>query len=44
MVYAVLDEPFMRETFGQMDFGDINLSDCAGEVCQRLDQLILNNL
>ena len=44
MVYAVLDEPFMRETFGQMDFGDINLSDCAGEICQRLDQLILSNL
>ena len=44
MVYAVLEEPFMRETFGQMDFGDINLSDCAGEICQRLDQLILSNL
>ena len=44
MVYAVLEEPFMRKTFAQMDFGDINLSDCAREICQRLDQLILCNL
>ena len=44
MVYAVLEESFMRETFEQMDFYDINLSDCAGEICQRLDQLILSKL
>ena len=44
MVYAVLEESFMRETFEQMDFADINLSDCAGEICQRLDQLILSKL
>ena len=44
MVYAVLDEPFMRETFDQMDLDDVNLADCAGEICDRLDQLIINNL
>ncbi len=44
MVYAVLEEPFMRETFGQMDLEDVNLADCAGEICERLDQLIINNL
>ena len=44
MVYAVLDEPFMRETFDQMDLDDVNLADCAGEICERLDQLIINNL
>ena len=44
MVYAVLDEPFMRETFDQMDLDDVNLTDCAGEICERLDQLIINNL
>ena len=44
MVYAVLNEPFMRETFDQMDLDDVNLADCAGEICERLDQLIINNL
>lgn len=44
MVYAVLDESFMRETFDQMDLDDVNLADCAGEICERLDQLIINNL
>ena len=44
MVYAVLDEPFMRETFDQMDLDDVNLADCAGEICERLDQLIINSL
>ena len=44
MVYAVLGEPFMRETFDQMDLDDVNLADCAGEICQRLDQLIINSL
>ena len=44
MVYAVLDEPFMQETFDQMDLDDVNLADCAGEICERLDQLIINNL
>ncbi len=44
MVYAALDEPFMRETFDQMDLDDVNLADCAGEICERLDQLIINNL
>lgn len=44
MVYPVLDEPFMRETFDQMDLEDVNLADCAGEICERLDQLIINNL
>ena len=44
MVYAVLEEPFLRETLEQMDIRDVNLSDCAGEICQRLDQLIVRNL
>ena len=44
MVYAVLEEPFMRETFDQMELDDVNLADCAGEICERLDQLIINNL
>ena len=44
MVYAVLDEPFMRETFDQMDLDDVNLADCAGEICERLDQLIIHRL
>jgi hypothetical protein len=44
MVYAVLDEPFLRETFDQMDLDDVNLADCAGEICERLDQLIINSL
>ena len=44
MVYAVMDEPFMRKTFDQMDLDDVNLADCAGEICQRLDQLIINSL
>ena len=44
MVYAVLDESFMRETFDQMDLEDVNLADCAGEICRRLDQLIVSNL
>ena len=44
MVYAVLNEPFMRKTFDQMDLDDVNLADCAGEICERLDQLIINSL
>ena len=44
MVYAVLEEPFMRKTFDQMDLDDVNLADCAGEICERLDQLIINSL
>ena len=32
------------ETFDQMDLDDVNLADCAGEICERLDQLIINNL
>ena len=44
MVFEVLDEPLMRETYEQLDFGDTDLADCAGEICKRLDLLIINRL
>ena len=44
MVFSVLDEPLMRETYDQLDMRNINLADCAMEICQRLDMLILNHL
>ena len=44
MVFEVLDECIMRETYAQLNFGDTNLSDCAAEICKRLDLLIINKL
>ena len=44
MVFEVLDECIMRETYEQLDFGDANLSECAPEICRRLDLLIINKL
>lgn len=44
MVFEVLDQPTMRETYDQMDFGDSDLSDCAPEICRRLDMMIVNKL
>ena len=44
MVFEVLDEPLMRETYEQLDFGDTDLADCAAEICKRLDLLIINRL
>jgi hypothetical protein len=44
MVFSVLDEPLMRETYDQLDMRNINLAECAPEICQRLDLLIVNHL
>ena len=48
MVYGAFNEEFMRETYGQM-FADgagenISLKDCAGEMCKRLDSLLVGKL
>ena len=48
MVYGAFNEEFMRETYGQM-FSDgagesISLSECAGEMCKRLDSLLVGKL
>jgi len=44
MVFSVLDEPLMREMYGHLKLRDINLADCAPEICQRLDMMIVNKL
>ena len=44
MVYEVLEEPLMRDTYKQMSFEDIGLADCAAEICRRLDLLIIHKL
>ena len=44
MVFSVLDEPLMREMYGHLNLRDINLADCAPEICQRLDMMIVNKL
>ena len=44
MVFSVLDEPLMREMYGHLKLGNINLADCAPEICQRLDMMIVNKL
>lgn len=48
MVYGAFSEKFMRETYEQMianGAGDsIILKDCAGEMCKRLDSLLIGKL
>ena len=44
MVFSVLDEDLMRRMYDRMDMGDINIADCAPEICKRLDMLIVNKL
>ena len=44
MVFSVLDEPTMKEMYGHLNMQNINLADCAQEICQRLDMLIVNKL
>ena len=44
MVFSVLDEPLMREMYGHLKLGNINLAACAPEICQRLDMMIVNKL
>ena len=48
MVYGAFSEEFMRETYTQM-FADgsgnsISLANCAGEMCKRLDSLLVGKL
>lgn len=48
MVYGAFSEEFMKETYHQM-FSDgagesISLSECAGEMCKRLDSLLVGTL
>lgn len=47
MVYGAFDEAFMQKTYAQMLDGGIReeaLSDCAGEICRRLDMLLVGKL
>ena len=47
MVYGAFSEPFMRQTYAQMvesGIGSEALSDCAGEICKRLDMLLIGKL
>ena len=44
MVYAVLDETFMREVYETLDFHDMDIQDCAAEICHRLDLMIVEKI
>ena len=47
MVYGAFGEAFMRKTYDQMlDSGirEERLSACAGEICRRLDMLLIGKL
>lgn len=47
MVYGAFNEAFMRETYEQMLGSGIReeaLSDCASEICRRLDMLLIGKL
>jgi len=48
MVYGAFSEKFMRETYEQMFTGDagqdIALTECADEICRRLDSLLIGKL
>ena len=48
MVYGAFNEQFMHETYTQMFSGeagnDIALTDCAEEICRRLDSLLIGKL
>ena len=42
--YIYRYESLMREMYGHLKLGNINLADCAPEICQRLDMMIVNKL
>ena len=44
MVYAVLEEPFMREQYARMGRSDRDIADCAAQICRELDQLIVDRI
>ena len=44
MVFSVLDEPMMRESYDQLRMRNMNLAECAPEICKRLDLMIVNKL
>ncbi len=46
MVYGAFNETFMRKTYDQLLTGiqDEALTDCAGEICRRLDMLLVGKL
>ena len=48
MVYGAFSEPFMRDTYAQLFAGDAGrdavLSECAEEICRRLDSLLIGKL
>ena len=44
MVYAVLEEPFMREQYARMGRSDRDIADCASQICRDLDQLIVDRI
>lgn len=46
MVYGAFNETFMRKTYNQMaeSLQSVSLAQCAGEICQRLDMLLVGNL
>lgn len=45
MVYGAFDEAFMRDFYGKLPAGDdVNLGECAPEICRRLDALLVGKL
>ena len=45
MVYGAFSEEFMRDFYGKLSFGeDAVLSECAPEICRRLDALLVGKL
>lgn len=45
MVYGAFSEPFMRDFYEKLDIGeDMALTDCAQEICRRLDALLVGKL
>ena len=45
MVYGAFDEAFMRDFYGKLPAGDdVNLVECAPEICRRLDALLVGKL
>ena len=49
MVYGAFSEDFMHVTYEEMEIqregnGDITLAECAGEICRRLDMLLVGKL
>ena len=48
MVYGAFSEQFMKQTYDQMFVGEngdqVVLTECAAEICRRLDDLLIGKL